>query len=141
MAVPANLKCNPSAALVEELNKPELSHRKRKVEQGFAHMEIRRMTIADQASQAAETIAKLSAAAAEASSSLSSQDPGPQFLTGQSVLHWWSSWMAQAAHPPTRIKGKGRPAWFDATILASLGKMDIRYAGYDWKGVYAYQVH
>ena len=142
LAVPADLQCSPSAAIVDELNKPALSHRKRKQEQAFAHMEIRRMTIADQASQAAETIGKLSAAAAEASSPPPPpQDPGPQFLTGQSVLHWWSSWMAQAAQPPARIRGKGRPAWFDATILASLGKMDIRYAGYDWKGVYAYQVH
>ena len=70
MAIPANLQCIPTAALVEELNKPELSHRKRKVEQGFTHMELHSMTLADQASQAVETIAKLSAAAAEASSSL-----------------------------------------------------------------------
>ena len=99
------------------------------------------MTIAEQPSQAAQTIPKLSIAAAEARSPQSSLDPGPQFLTGQSVLRWWSSWMVKADRPAKQIKGKQRPAWFDATIVTSLGKRDVRYAGYDWHGVYAYQVH
>ena len=101
-------------------------------------MELRRMMIADQASQAAETIAALAAAAAQATSSQSSRDPGPMFSTGQSVLHWWCSWASTAVDPPKETKGKQRPQWFDATIYARFGKKDVHYAGFEWKDVYCY---
>jgi len=116
---------------------PSLSRRKRKQEEGFTHMELRRMKIADQASEAAQTIGQLTIAAEAARSSL---DPGPKFETGQSVLQWWSGWMEKAESPPMKLKKRERPAWLDATIVASLGKMSVRYAGYDWNAVYCYEV-
>ena len=99
-------------------------------------MEQRRMLIADQASQAAETIAALSAVAAQATSSSSSRDPEAKFGNGQSVLNWWASWFREAVEPPTKIKGRQRPKWYDSNIICQRGIMGVHYAGRDWKDVY-----
>ena len=98
------------------------------------------MLIADQASQAAETIAALSVVAAQATSSSSSRDPEGKFANGQSVLNWWASWFATAVEPPKKLKGKHRPKWYDSNIIAQMAKMDVHYAGRDWKDVYCYRV-
>ena len=62
------------------------------------------------------------------------------FRTGQSVLHWWAGWFASATEPPTQLKKKSRPVWFDATIIMALGVCDVTYAGRQWRDP-CYQVH
>ena len=49
--------------------------------------------------------------------------------------------MEKADTPPMDLKKTDRPAWFECTILASLGKRSLHYAGYDWEAVYSYEVH
>ena len=48
LRVPPSLRCSPSAEDIADLMGPSLSKRKRKREDGFTHMEVRRMRIADQ---------------------------------------------------------------------------------------------
>ena len=146
--IPEDLRCSPVAAVLEALNKPRLSKRQRDQEAGFVHMEQVRMARAHKESAAQETIAQLQVQArqasgqASASSGSAAADPSPpKFATGQSVLHWWSSWMEKAETPPKQLKKKARPAWFDATIVASVGIRSVRYAGFVHENIHCYQVH
>ena len=44
--------------------------------------------------------------------------PPPKFQMGQTVHHYWASWMPTALQPPKQISNKGvrRPLWFNAII-------------------------
>jgi hypothetical protein len=44
--------------------------------------------------------------------------PAPQYRMGQSVLHFWASWMSGAAKLPSSISKKNRPKWYSAEILS-----------------------
>ena len=68
-------------------------------------------------------------------------DSSAKFSTGQSVLQWWAGWMEGATALPKQLHGKGRPAWFDATIVMALGKQTITYAGLKHENVHCYRVH
>ena len=62
--------------------------------------------------------------------------PKPKFKCGQSVLHWWASWMESAPATPktyNRMHPTGRPAWFSATICSVKEYGTIRYAGEEIK--------
>ena len=44
--------------------------------------------------------------------------PAPQYRMGQSVLHYWASWMSGAANVPRKFSEKDRPKWVSAEILS-----------------------
>jgi hypothetical protein len=44
--------------------------------------------------------------------------PAPQYRMGQSVLHYWASWMSGAANFPSPFSQKDRPKWVSAEILS-----------------------
>ena len=119
---------HPSESEVTELLQVPLSKKHRKLEQAFAHQEFRKIKGAE-----VESIVANMAAAKSAT-------PTAKFSTGQSVLHWWSSWFKTASEAPTQLKKKSRPAWFDATIIMALGIQKVRYAGKEWHE-HCYQVH
>ena len=56
----------------------------------------------------------------------------PRFHTGQSVLHWWSSWFAAAQEPRKQLQKNSRPSWYDATISSHAGMQTIKYAGVEY---------
>ena len=97
------------------------------------HMERKKMRAADVEESLLRAASGSSSAAAE---------PGRIFATGHSVPHWWSSWFKTATEPKMQLEGKeGRPAWFDASIVAALEPQAIRYAGTMWPEGPVYQVH
>ena len=159
--IPADLRCSPTSAVLEVLNKPQLSKRQRDQEAGFVHMERTHMLRAHKESIAQETLAQLqgqasasasgqasapagsAAGSAFAGSAAGSASAGPspaKFAVGQSVLHWWSGWMQEAKEPPKQLKGKKRPAWFDATIISAVGIKTMKYAGVVHENMHCYQV-
>ena len=54
--------------------------------------------------------------------------------------HWWAKWFKSATEPKLKVKKNDRPKWYDATILAVLGKKRVRYMG-RWFDEPTYQVH
>ena len=67
-------------------------------------------------------------------------DYGSKFSTGQTVHHWWACWFQDADFPPKQIKGKMRPWWYAAHILAALGVQSVKYAGQHFEE-HCYKVH
>ena len=65
---------------------------------------------------------------------------GSKFSIGQAVHHWWAHWFKSADSPPMQLKGKMRPSWYDAQIIAALGVNHVKYAGQDFEEP-CYQVH
>ena len=129
LEIAPNTEFHPSKSeLAELLTKEPLSKKHRKMEQGFAHQKLRKMRGAEIEGKLAEMAAKVATA------------KEPKFRYGQSVLHWWSSWFKTASEPPTQLKKKSRPAWFDATIVLALGIEKVRYAGKEWHE-HCYQDH
>ena len=125
-------KCHRDPTLVNEILKrkeDDLPRRLSRQEKGFAHMEHKNTNVEDIQSRHSRESQDVRGPQAE-----------PMFSTGQSVLHWWSSWFRTATAPLMQISKKSRLAWFDATIIASLGQREVQYAGYTWTS-YAYQVH
>jgi hypothetical protein len=56
--------------------------------------------------------------------------PEPKFHTGQSVIQWWASWMAEAQALPKQYNKNNRPSWFSAEITSYVGwKEDVMYCG------------
>ena len=99
------------------------------------HMENKKMRAADYEGTFLRGATEHEEAATAAST------PDRLFSTGQSVLHWWSSWFATAKTPKMQLKGKERPAWFDATIVLALEPKAVMYAGTMWPEGPVYQVH
>ena len=137
----------PSKELAEEIlwsKTPKRSNRLRKAQEGYEMMEIKRMRAADYEGDLMREVEtrQMEAAAAATAAPM----PAPLFRTGQSVLHWWASWFDSAEVPVMQLRGgsgskKGRPAWFDADIVAALEPKATRYAGHHWPVGYVYQVH
>ena len=64
----------------------------------------------------------------------SSARPPPKFSCGQSVHHWWASWMCSTKTAPEKVKKKKRAAWFSAQI-ATLPQWETGvYAGVEYTG-------
>ena len=55
--------------------------------------------------------------------------PKPTFKAGQSVLHWWASWMKTAMQTPATYNTKHRPAWYSAEVCTDDRYGTIRHAG------------
>ena len=55
--------------------------------------------------------------------------PKPTFKAGQSVLHWWASWMKTATQTPATYNTKHRPAWYSAEVCTYDRFGSMRYAG------------
>ena len=127
----APLTLHPSESSYQRCLQPSVAARK--LEKGWLHGERKRMLIEDDRACAQRTIRdvmpKLDSTMAEveqllacASSSSSAapppppEPPAPLFRPGQSVLHWWASWMQDDALPSQHGKKK-RPAWYSAEIV------------------------
>jgi hypothetical protein len=102
-------------------------------------------TIGDVIPKLDSTMAEVEVLLACASSSSSAAPPpppepsAPLFRPGQSVLHWWASWMKDGT-APSQYKKKQRPAWFSAEIVNYAGFVTVHYAGATVAG-HAYRVH
>ena len=55
--------------------------------------------------------------------------PLPKFQSGQSCLHWWASWMKDAAEVPLAHNGRKRPRWYSADTIMYLRYDAIKYCG------------
>ena len=58
--------------------------------------------------------------------------PKPAFKQGQSVLHWWASWMKTAKQTPATYNTKLRPSWYSAEVCTYAGFRTLRYAGQEY---------
>ena len=58
--------------------------------------------------------------------------PKPAFKQGQSVLHWWASWMKTAKQTPATYNTKHRPSWYSAEVCTYAGFRTLRYAGQEY---------
>ena len=151
---PKTTTFKPPKELVEEIlqkvgDPPKLSNRLRKAQEGYEMMENKRMRAMDyEGDLMREVETKQMEAAAEKAAAATAAPivPAPLFRTGQSVLHWWAGWFESAEKPVMQLQGgpggkKGRPAWFDADIVAALEPKATRYAGHQWPVGHVYQVH
>ena len=61
--------------------------------------------------------------------------PPPKFEMGQSVHHFWASWMHTARKVPQQISKKtGRPHWYSALIASAPIWETVRYGGISIEG-------
>ena len=58
--------------------------------------------------------------------------PKPAFKQGQSVLHWWASWMKTAKQTPATYNTKHRPSWYSAEVCTYARYGTLRYAGQEY---------
>ena len=64
----------------------------------------------------------------------------PKFSRGQSVHHWWASWMCSPERAPQELKKKKRPLWYVSQI-ATLPQWEMGvYAGVEYTG-WHYMAH
>jgi hypothetical protein len=104
------LDCHPTQTQHQQMifgTKEEMSKKLRKLEQGFMWQEGKKMKEED----------RLSEQCGSSSSGMSTR-PAPQYRMGQSVLHFWASWMSGATKLPRSISKKNRPRWYSAEILS-----------------------
>jgi hypothetical protein len=102
--------CHPTQAQHKEMcvrTHGLMSKKMRQLEKGFRFKEGGRMKVEDRLSEQCES-----------SSSGMPHRPAPQFMMGQSVLHFWASWMAAAKKPMHSISKSQRPKWYSAEILS-----------------------
>jgi hypothetical protein len=86
-----------------------LSKAARQLEKGFRFKESQRMTNEDRLSGQGES---------SSSSSGMPSRPAPKYMLGQSVLHFWASWMAEAKMPMHSFAKSQRPKWYSAEVLS-----------------------
>ena len=60
--------------------------------------------------------------------------PPPLVKLGQSVHHFWVSWMVDATEPPKQMKQKQRPKWFSALITSQPEWEFGKYGGAEFEG-------
>jgi hypothetical protein len=117
----------------------------RKLGEGFEHQESGKMRGQDELSRAwnVAMAAKADLAVARSTAALTVVRPEPKFKMGQSVFHFWASWMHTAKEPPLSISGKKqRGKWYSASISSPpqwLGP-DARYGGQPVSG-WGYVAH
>jgi hypothetical protein len=104
-------KCHPTEAQLEmmDIKKGRLSKAMRQIEKGFIFKERQRMKDEDRLSGQCES---------SSSSSGMPSRPAPKYMLGQSVLHFWASWMAEAKMPMHSFAKSQRPKWYSAEILS-----------------------
>jgi hypothetical protein len=104
-------KCHPTEAQLEmmDIKKGRLSKAMRQIEKGFIFKERQRMKDEDRLSGQCES---------SSSSSCMPSRPAPKYMLGQSVLHFWASWMAEAKMPMHSFAKSQRPKWYSAEILS-----------------------
>ena len=123
--------CHPSPEDLEDILKEgRMIKRCRKIEQGDLFIERKRMHI----------VGTQSCGRREHERQMEVAGCTGEFRTGQSVLHWWAGWFETFTKPPKQLKKKGRPVWYDATILLELGLRHVTYAGLPWHR-HCYKVH
>ena len=109
-----------------QMAKAEPSRKYRKLEEAMARNENKKMkTAALECGSRDERVIE---------SESSSARPPPKFSCGQSVHHWWASWMCSPERAPQQLKQKKRPAWFSAQI-STLPQWETGvYAGVEYTG-------
>ena len=135
VVLPEGFVCKITEAHIDEvmvhLNAgTALPKRLRKLEEAYGLGELRSMNRAHYESAMVQQHTETSAFAL----------PQGLFATGQAVHHWWASWFKGAEKPPEQLKGKARPSWYDAQIVAALGVKRVKYAGHSFNEQ-TYQVH
>jgi len=126
--IPKDYKSKINEKLVETMKIGIKGSKKmRKLEEAYELNDLRKMKKEDY----------VSALVIEPTKSASSSGPqaGPEgtLSTGQSVHQWWASWFKDVEKPVKQLKGKARPAWYDATIVAALGRQKVKYLGLWWE--------
>ena len=73
---------------------------------------------------------------AKSDTDLNPRRPPPKFAFGQSVHHFWASWMSTAKENqvPKQLAKKGRPAWYSACINQEPTWGQCVYAGLPYTG-------
>jgi hypothetical protein len=102
------LLCHPTQSQHHQMilgTQEGMSKKLRKLEQGFVWQERKKMIEEDRLSEQCGPSGMISR-------------PAPQYRMGQSVLHFWASWMSGAAKLPSSISKKNRPKWYSAEILS-----------------------
>ena len=111
-----------------QMAKAEPSRKYRKLEEAMARNENKKMRTAALESEWSSRDERV------IESDSSSARPPPKFSCGQSVHHWWASWMCSPEKAPKQLKKKARPAWFSAQI-ATLPQWETGvYAGVEYTG-------
>ena len=134
LVLPKDFKCKVSKEFIDEMATladnitPIVPKRFRKLEEAYERNELQKMRRMHYESAVVENA---NAGVSGAEGTLS---------TGQNVHHWWASWFKTATQPRDQIAKKERPKWYDATILAALGKRRVWYMG-RWFDEPTYQVH
>ena len=144
----SDMHFHPSVEELEEmLSREKLSKKHRQMQKGFEYQEKSKMRKVDYESHLlraveSEMLAKeIAQEDAEMLTKLAKvQEQEPKFRNGQSVLQWWAAWMDKCTVVPKQLKGKARPAWFDATVVVAQGIGETSYAGTNWRE-HLYQVH
>ena len=110
-----------------QMAKAEPSRKYRKLEEAMARNENKKMkTAALECGSRDERVIE---------SESSSARPPPKFSCGQSVHHWWASWMCSDITAPRQLnKKKKRPAWFSAQITTAPTWETGNYAGVVYTG-------
>ena len=109
--IPFNFVCKPALDLFEKMwgyakDPCKRTHVVRKQEQTAERNESRKMARWDMISRDRPEL------------STCGRRPPPKFQMGQTVHHYWASWMPTVRQPPKQISNKGvrRPSWFNAII-------------------------
>ena len=110
-------KLTPEVELIKRILMPgpEPSNKLKKIFEVYRHNEGKRMQLLEAESCCVNEIyRKEERKAAEEGP----PRPKPRFEMGQSVHHFWASWMAGAKANPRQInkKKKGRPHWYSAQV-------------------------
>ena len=134
LVLPKDFKCKVSKEFIDEMATladsitPIVPKRLRKLEEAYERNELQKMRRMHYESAVVENT---NAGVSGAEGTLS---------TGQNVHHWWAKWFKTAKKQRDQIAKKDRPKWYDATILAAMGKRRVWYMG-RWFDEPTYQVH
>ena len=134
LVLPKDFKCKVSKEFIDEMATladsitPIVPKRLRKLEEAYERNELQKMRRMHYESAVVENT---NAGVSGAEGTLS---------TGQNVHHWWAKWFKTAKKQRDQIAKKDRPKWYDATILAAMGKKRVWYMGL-WFDEPTYQVH
>ena len=121
---------HPSEVEYEGLNMPRPSQKLRKLEKNFEKKEGEHMQHSDRESKLVEV---LTAGGRD-------ERPPPKFQCGQTVHHFWASWMSEATAPPKQMKQKMRPKWYSALVTALPTWETGTYGGMEFTG-WHYNAH
>ena len=121
-------KLVPEPHKLEAFLSATVSRKTIKLFEVFRHNEEAKMRAVDAESFAVEHASDRRACSAEPAR------PEPAFQMGQSVHHFWASWMHGAKVPRQTNKKKGRPAWYSTTIVSCPVWETLHYGGVEITG-------